>query len=156
MALQIKKSVPMKVNKKPVVSATQHTAKAEYIVSIGRRKSATARVRLYRGKGQSMVNNKPVTEYFKSVDPMGVAFNRAFGVVAATGMYVTAKVSGSGLHSQVDAIVHGIAHALVKVDASYKDTLRKAGLLTRDARIRESRKMGTGGKARRAKQSPKR
>jgi small subunit ribosomal protein S9 len=70
--------------------------------------------------------------------------------------YVTAKIEGSGIASQEDALIHGIARALVKLDEAHKIVLRKAGLLTRDARMKESRKIGTGGKARRVKQSPKR
>lgn len=156
MALQnVKKSVPMKVNKKP---PQQHAGKSsESIVTVGRRKTATARIRLYRGKGQSMVNNKPIAEYFKSVDPMGIIFARPFSVVDGAGqVYVTAKIVGSGLRAQEDAFVHGVARAFVKMDAAYKDAFKKAGLLTRDSRMKESRKVGTGGKARRKKQSPKR
>ena len=163
MALQnIKKSVPMKVNKKAVtavgvVVANPPAPKGEYIVAIGRRKVATARVRLYRGKGQSTVNGKPLNEYFSSVDPQGVTFAKPLTTVNLVGaVYVTVKVDGSGMRSQADAVSHGIARALVKLDPTYKDALKKAGLLTRDPRMKESRKMGTGGKARRRKQSPKR
>lgn len=157
MAIQnVKKSVPVKVNKKPVQAKTAKSS-GECILSLGRRKSATARIRLYRGKGQCMVNEKPAAEYFKSVDPMGVYFLKPF-VLTGTQQtaYVTAKIGGSGIASQEDALIHGIARALVKMDEAHKPTLRKAGLLTRDARMKESRKIGTGGKARRVKQSPKR
>lgn len=168
MALQnIKKSAPMKVNKKvvPVVAdgtgrvgtAGQSAPKGEYIVAIGRRKVATARVRLYRGKGQSTVNGKPLNEYFHSVDPQGVIFAKPLNIVGLVGaVYVTVKVDGSGMRSQADAVSHGVARTLVKLDPTYKDALKKAGLLTRDPRMKESRKIGTGGKARRRKQSPKR
>ncbi len=168
MALQnVKKSAPMKVNKKGVAvvagGATtgavvgQPTPKGEYIVAIGRRKVATARVRLYRGKGQSTVNGKPLNEYFSSVDPQGVTFAKPLTIVGLVGaVYVTVKVGGSGMRAQADAVCHGVARALVKLDPTYKDALKKAGLLTRDPRMKESRKIGTGGKARRRKQSPKR
>lgn len=159
MALQkVKKSVPMKVNKKPqVVQATHGKPAGECVVAIGRRKTATARIRMYRGKNQSMVNDKPLNEYFLSVDPMHTNALKPFVVTNTSGeFYITAKVSGSGLKAQEDAIVHGVARALVKVSETHKAALRKAGLLSRDPRMKESRKMGTGGKARRAKQSPKR
>lgn len=157
MALQnVKKSVPMKVNKKPVQAKTVKSS-GDCILALGRRKVATARVRLYRGKGQCMVNEKSAAEYFKSVDPMGAYFMKPF-VLTGTQQtaYVTAKIQGSGIASQEDALIHGIARALVKMDEAHKPVLRKAGLLTRDARMKESRKIGTGGKARRVKQSPKR
>ncbi|MEK7458073.1 MAG: 30S ribosomal protein S9, partial [Patescibacteria group bacterium] len=121
MALQnVKKSAPMKVNKKGVAvvagGATtgavvgQPTPKGEYIVAIGRRKVATARVRLYRGKGQSTVNGKPLNEYFSSVDPQGVTFAKPLTIVGLVGaVYVTVKVGGSGMRAQADAVCHGVA-----------------------------------------------
>lgn len=155
MALQnVKKSVPMKVNKK---SPTISHAKSDAIIAVGRRKTASVRIRLYRGKGVSMINDKPIAEYFSSVDPMGMFFLKPFQLTGTSStVYVTAKVVGSGLRAQEDAFINGVAKALVLVDPSYRVVLRKAGLLTRDARMKESRKMGTGGKARREKQSPKR
>jgi len=157
MALQhAKKSVPVKVNKKPVQAKTTKSA-GDCIFALGRRKAATARIRLYRGKGQNTVNGKPAAEYFKSCDPMGAYFLKPF-VLTGTQQtaYASAKIDGSGLSSQEDALIHGIARALVKMDETHKAVLRKAGFLTRDARMKESRKIGTGGKARRKKQSPKR
>jgi small subunit ribosomal protein S9 len=160
MALQKKKSVPMKVNKKAVAPAGAPVSapkSGEYIVAVGRRKVASARIRLYRGKGQSMVNGKPMHEYFASVDPLNVFTKKPFIVTDTLNQfYAVVKVVGSGLRSQIDASLHGISRALVKADATHKDALRKAGLLTRDSRMKESRKIGTGGKARRQKQSPKR
>lgn len=167
MALQnIKKSVPMKVNKKAVSAIGGSTAsdtaskpvpKGEYVVAVGRRKVATARIRMYRGKGQSTVNGKLLNEYFSSVDPQGITFTKPLTTVGLAGaVYVTVKVDGSGMRSQADAVCHGVSRALVELDPTYKDALKKAGLLTRDPRMKESRKMGTGGKARRRKQSPKR
>lgn len=150
----------MKINKKAVSagsSAAPSSRSGEYIVAIGRRKVATARVRLYKGKGASMVNEKPVRDYFASVDPLGVGFDVPFKAVDAVGLFsVTAKVEGSGLQSQLDAVVHGISRALVKLNPEYRALLKKSSLLTRDSRMKESRKIGTGGKARRQKQSPKR
>jgi len=71
--------------------------------------------------------------------------------------YVTVKVVGGGKNGQLDAVVHGIARAFDKADREkFRPPLKRAGLLTRDARVRERRKVGTGGKARRKKQSPKR
>ena len=111
--------------------------------AVGRRKTASARVRLSHGGNVIVVNGKPSEEYFKSVDPQGTLIREPLKIVNALKLFsISVKVVGSGAHSQFDAAIHGIA--------------RKAGLLTRDPRMKESRKIGTGGKARRAKQSPKR
>ncbi len=86
-----------------------------------------------------------------------VAWSKPFEELDVVGKYFfTARVAGGGKQGQLDAVVHGIARALSKVKESHRAPLKKAGLLTRDDRIRERRKMNTGGKARRAKQSPKR
>ena len=69
---------------------------------------------------------------------------------------ISILTEGGGKNGQLEAIVHGLARALLLSDQGYKVVLKKAGLLTRDPRKRERRKVGTGGKARRAKQSPKR
>lgn len=131
--------------------------KPNYIYSVGRRKSASARVRLFKGKGESSVNQKPIDEYFpKSVHK--VLWTTPFKLTDTLGKYyMTVKVVGGGKIGQLDAIVHGTARALALADKEkFRFPLKKAGLLTRDARVRERRKVGTGGKARRKKQSPKR
>lgn len=130
--------------------------KVDYIYSVGRRKSAVARVRLFKGKGESTVNAKPIEAYFPGAIYKNI-WSRPFKAVDASDKYyVSVKVEGGGLRGQLDAVVHGIAKALVKDNPEFKGSLRKLGLLTRDARVRERRKAGTGGKARREKQSPKR
>jgi len=142
-----------------MAEATQTKPKTkvrEYIGTVGRRKTATARVRLYRKSGDMMVNDMPIGKYFAGeVARMG--YLKPFELTSSTGkLSFTAKVEGSGKASQLGAVVHGIARALSKMDEGYKAILKKAGLLTRDARMKESRKVGKGGKARRTKQSPKR
>lgn len=129
----------------------------DYTQTVGRRKTAVARVRLYKKSGDMIVNDLPAGKYFSGI----VARNRylkPFEVTSTTGKFsFTAKVEGSGKSSQLDALVHGISRALATLDANaYRTLLKKEGLLTRDSRMKESRKVGTGGKARRAKQSPKR
>jgi len=156
MAVQRKKkSAPIKVNKapkqKPSVKSDKFTA------AVGRRKTASARVRLSHGGNVIVVNGKPSEEYFKSVDPQGTLIREPLKIVNALKLFsISVKVVGSGAHSQFDAAIHGIARTLAETNDDYKLALRKAGLLTRDPRMKESRKIGTGGKARRAKQSPKR
>ncbi len=131
--------------------------KIDYIYAVGRRKSAVARVRLYKGKGENTVNTLPMDKYFSEVvfkNIWGKAFKQ---VDVSDKYYVSVRVVGGGKKGQLDAVIHAIAKALAKAEKDkFRPALKKAGLLTRDARIRERRKVGTGGKARRAKQSPKR
>lgn len=128
-----------------------------YTFAVGRRKSAVARVRLYPKKGQTMVNGKPIEKYF----PGEVArrlWTKPFQLTQAEGKYyATVKVVGGGKEGQLDAVIHGLARAFNGLDREkFRPVLKKHGFLTRDSRIRERRKVGTGGKARRKKQSPKR
>ncbi len=131
--------------------------KLEYTYAVGRRKTASARIRLFKGKGETTVNSIPVEKYFDAPvfkNIWGKAFKQ---VDVSDKYYASVRVIGGGKKGQLDAVIHGIAKALAKVEKeNLRFPLKKAGLLTRDARIRERRKVGTGGKARRAKQSPKR
>jgi small subunit ribosomal protein S9 len=131
--------------------------KINYTYAVGRRKSASARVRLFRGKGENTVNGKLISEYFPG-QVMKDKWAKPFKVVEVMDkFYVSVKVVGGGLNGQLDAVVNGIAKALAKAKVDkFRLPLKKAGLLTRDSRVRERRKAGTGGKARRKKQSPKR
>lgn len=133
------------------------TKKQDYIYALGRRKTASARVRLYKGSGESLVNGILVEKYFPGeVNKKLLA--RPFELTGVTGeYYLTAKIEGSGKNGQLGALVLGISRALSKANMEkFRPALKKAGLLTRDARIRQRRMVGTGGKARRKKQSPKR
>ena len=131
--------------------------KPNWIFAVGRRRNASARVRLFKGKGENVVNDQLIEEYF-SGDINKVKWSAPFRVTDVEGKYyVTVKVIGGGKNGQLDAVVHGISRALAKANVEkFRPPLKKAGLLTRDARVRERRKVGTGGKARRKKQSPKR
>ncbi|OGM13900.1 30S ribosomal protein S9 [Candidatus Woesebacteria bacterium RIFCSPLOWO2_01_FULL_39_23] len=131
--------------------------KTDYIFAKGRRKSASSRVRLYKGKGESTVNGKTVDEYFPGVVGKNAWTNPFKLVDVEDKYYVSVKVKGGGKNGQLDAVVHGIARALSLADReNFRPALKKAKILTRDPRVRERRKIGTGGKARRKKQSPKR
>jgi small subunit ribosomal protein S9 len=143
--------------------------KQDYIFAVGRRREAVARVRLYTDvkpdakwgdlpikKGELFVNEKPITEYFGG-DVNRRIYSEPLRVVNAQNRYaITIRVVGGGPAGQLDAAVLGIARALSEMDAENRKTLKAKGFLTRDARIRERRKVGKGGKARRTKQSPKR
>jgi len=133
------------------------TKKTNYAYSVGRRKSASARVRLFKGKGESTVNAMPIEKYFPGSVNRDI-WSRPFRILdVSEKYYVTVRVIGGGKQGQVEAVAHAISKAFVKEDKEkFRKPLKTAGLLTRDARIRERRKVGTGGKARRKKQSPKR
>jgi small subunit ribosomal protein S9 len=138
---------------------TQETTSAvrtgQYYYGTGRRKSAVARVRLYSGTGEIKVNGRPYMELFTRL----VHRNRIqlpFQVAGVAGTFdVEAKVAGGGISAWADAITHGVARALVAFDPSYKPALRKAGLLTRDPRVKERKKPGLK-RARKAPQYTKR
>ena len=130
--------------------------KTNYTYAVGRRKSASARVRIFRGKGQNTVNSKSVDNYFPGKINMDI-WSKPFKVLdVVEKYYFSAKVKGGGIQAQLTAISHGIARALGKETPEFRKPLKAAGLLTRDSRTRERRKAGMGGKARRKKQSPKR
>ncbi len=134
----------------------RQTVSRDYIAAVGRRKTASARIRLFVGNGDNLVNDKSIKSYFPT-DVLQTIVMRPLEVLSKKdAVHFTVKVVGGGSHSQAEAVAHGISRALVKADESNKKALRDAGLLTRDPRMRETRKMGTGGKSRRAKQSPKR
>jgi small subunit ribosomal protein S9 len=127
-----------------------------YYEGIGRRKEATARVRLYtEGKGDFTLNEKTLNDYFpRSTDQMTV--NQPLQVTNTDGHFdVSVKVSGGGVSGQADAIRLGIARALLKADEDYRRVLREHGMLTRDARAKERKKPGLK-RARKAPQYTKR
>lgn len=127
-----------------------------YFTGIGRRKSATARVKLVTGNGTMTVNGRDVTAYF-SMDSHKQAYVRPFNVTSGSIAFdVEAKVEGGGLEGQLEAFVLGISRALLKVNPEFRMQLKPYGLLTRDPRMKESRKYGRAGKARKMKSSPKR
>ena len=125
--------------------------------AVGRRKEAIAKVRLTAGGGALTVNGKPINEYFPGA-VFQKLYQRPFEVTKTLGKYTgTVKVSGGGVKSQLDAVIHGISRALSKADReNLRGSLKKDGLLTRDARVKERRKYGHAQKARAMKQSPKR
>ena len=120
----------------------------------GRRKSSVARVRLIKGTGKVIVNDKPLEEYFGD-GFMRLTVNQPFALLDVNTFDAIVNVNGGGLTGQAGAIRHGIARALVKEDANFKPELKKAGFLTRDPRMKERKKYGLKG-ARRAPQFSKR
>ena len=126
-----------------------------YYYGTGRRKSAVARVRLYQGTGQIIVNGKPYNERFtrevhqiKMRLPLEVA-------EASRNFDIYAKVAGGGQTAWADAVAHGAARALIEFNEELRPKLRRAGLLTRDPRVKERKKPGLK-RARKAPQYTKR
>lgn len=152
----------------PRIAVKSKTIKP-YIHAVGRRRSAVARVRLHTGntkvemdgievkKGETYVNGKLLTDYFR-FKTHGPIYNRFLIDSGISDKHsVTAKVEGGGIEAQLDALILGVARALDKFDTdTFHSVLREKGYLTRDARVRERRKVGNAGKARRKKSSPKR
>lgn len=156
----IKKAV---VAQKPVKStgheilANLKVPTGKYTEAVGRRKVASARVRIYESEGDFIVNDQHVSSYFSAVPNAAVRYMLPFVVTDTKGKFsVRVTVSGSGMSSQIDAVVHGISRALVAHDPEFRPLLKSKKLLTRDDRMKETRKIGSGGKARRKRQSPKR
>ncbi|MBO1515325.1 MULTISPECIES: 30S ribosomal protein S9 [Metabacillus] len=121
----------------------------------GRRKSSVARVRLVPGEGRIVVNNREIKDYIPSA-ALIEDIKQPLNLTETVGNYdVLVNVSGGGTTGQAGAIRHGISRALLEADPEYRATLKRAGLLTRDARMKERKKYGLKG-ARRAPQFSKR
>ncbi|HSX36210.1 MAG TPA: 30S ribosomal protein S9 [Patescibacteria group bacterium] len=127
-----------------------------YFYALGRRKSATARVRLQGGKGSITVNGKPAEEYFAGSKNLLNELAKPFAALEQENKFdITANVDGGGHAGQVDAIRLGIAKAMVAMNEELKSTLKRADLLSRDSRERERKKFGLKG-ARKQRQFTKR
>ena len=124
----------------------------KYIEAVGRRKTAVARVRLTPASKTSItVEEKELHEYFPTEEMRDIA-NEPFMEGVTTGKFkVTAKINGGGIHSQAEALRHGIARALVKDDEQLRKPLKKEGMLKRDPRAKERRKFGL----KKARKAPK-
>ena len=121
----------------------------------GRRKNSVARVRLVPGTGKITMNGKDVRDYLPH-ENMITDLSQPFGITETTGSYdVLVKVNGGGFSGQAGATRHGIARALLTVDPDFRGPLKKAGMLTRDPRMKERKKYGLK-KARKASQFSKR
>ncbi len=126
---------------------------AQYYVGVGRRKEAVARIRLYSGERGIVVNGRPIEDYFPRIMHQNVV-QEPLDLVGAS-FRVSAKVVGGGISGQAEAIRHGVARALVNANDQYRLSLRKSGMLTRDARVKERKKYGLK-RARKAPQYTKR
>lgn len=163
-----KTKTPVKSEK--TIKETQ-TPKATYYYAVGRRKEASARVRLYvvanestltlngktYDKGTIIVNDRPIENYFPTKSAKKL-YMEPYRTTNTVGRFVTTvRVEGGGLSGQLGAVIHGVSRALVKVEPEkFRPILKKKSFLTRDPRAKQRRKAGFAGKARKKKQSPKR
>jgi small subunit ribosomal protein S9 len=118
---------------------------AKKYYATGRRKTAVARVWIWPGEGKLVVNKRPLEDYF-TLASWRTDIAKPFVVTATEGKFdVLSTVKGGGITGQMGALRHGIARALEQVDGSYRSALKKAGLLTRDPRMKERKKYGQPG-----------
>lgn len=159
-----------KTKEKEQAGHTSVKSKTSYYEAVGRRKVASARIRLYvvgespitvggveLKKGSFVVNGRPSEQYFPG-EVNKKLYLEPFRTTNTLNRFATSiKVKGGGLYGQLAAVIHGISRALEKVDKEkYRVILKKRGFLTRDPRAKQRRKAGYAGKARARKQSPKR
>ena len=123
--------------------------KSDVVLATGRRKCAVARVRLTPGSGNVVVNGKPMADYFTSESLCGFV-NQVFTVSETVGKFdIAANCDGGGMAGQAGALRHGITRALIAYDEELRAALKKAGMVTRDARVKERKKSGQPGARRR-------
>ena len=132
-----------------------YASKKPYFYGTGRRKKSVARVRVYEGSGVITINGRDIDDYF-GLDTLKLIVRQPMMVTDTMGKYdIIATVVGGGVSGQAGAVRHGLARALVKADENMKPALKKAGLLTRDPRMKERKKYGLKA-ARKAPQFSKR
>jgi small subunit ribosomal protein S9 len=118
---------------------------ADDFTATGKRKNAIARIRLRPGTGQIVVNGKPIEEYFGRATARMIVM-QPFELTQTTGRFdCFARVAGGGHSGQAGALKHGISKALLDADPGYRATLKRAGFLTRDSRVKERKKYGKRG-----------
>ncbi len=126
-----------------------------YFYGTGRRKESVARVRVYAGTGKITINDRDIDDYF-GLETLKLIVRQPLAITDTAEKFdIVCRVAGGGVTGQAGAIRHGIARALLQFDAELRSPLKKAGLLTRDPRMKERKKYGLKG-ARRAPQFSKR
>ena len=127
----------------------------EYFYGTGRRKSSVARVRVYNGTGKITINDRDIDDYF-GLETLKLIVRQPLNLTGNLDKFdIVCRVAGGGVTGQAGAIRHGISRALLQFDGELRSELKKAGLLTRDPRMKERKKYGLKG-ARRAPQFSKR
>ncbi|MBE6756671.1 MAG: 30S ribosomal protein S9 [Ruminococcaceae bacterium] len=126
-----------------------------YFYGTGRRKKSVARVRVYAGTGKITINDRDIDDYF-GLETLKLIVRQPLALTGTTEKFdIVCRVNGGGVTGQAGAIRHGLSRALLQYDESLRTSLKKAGFLTRDPRMKERKKYGLKG-ARRAPQFSKR
>lgn len=148
-------------SKKPVSPAAKAKETVEpkakplaFFSGVGRRKTSVARVRLFNNAGEFLINGKTLEQYFPTIELKEIVLS-PFKRIGLENFGASIKAKGGGIHSQAEAVRHGIAKALLVFNPELRKKLKTAGFLTRDARMRERKKFGLK-RARRAPQWQKR
>ncbi len=141
--------------KKSDMEKQETISRERYIEGVGRRKTAVARVRIEKGSGKFIVNEKAPAEYFGLARLRETALSPLVSLKMEHQLNVSVHVKGGGVNAQAEAIRHGLARALVSMNEELKNRMRELGFLTRDPRMVERKKYGLK-KARRAPQWAKR
>jgi small subunit ribosomal protein S9 len=145
-----------KTKTKKTDSKERINLRSKYFEAKGRRKTSVARVRLFDGKESSvLVNDKKLEDYFPTKELQNIVAEPLKKIKIKKKFKISAKIKGGGIHSQAEALRHGISRALIKFNSDLKKHLKKEGFLTRDSRMKERRKFGLK-KARKAPQWSKR
>ena len=132
-----------------------YESKEKYYYGTGRRKHSVARVRVYNGTGKITINGRDIDDYF-GLETLKLIVRQPMTLTDTLGKFdIVCTVAGGGVTGQAGAIRHGVSRALIEFDAELRPTLKKAGLLTRDPRMKERKKYGLKA-ARRAPQFSKR
>jgi small subunit ribosomal protein S9 len=154
--MAIKKTIKKEKKEKKKPAEKEEKKSLKYFESIGRRKTSTARVRLFpQGEKTIIINGKPLEKYFPIFEMQQIVLS-PFQKMDILGQFgVSVLVKGGGIHSQSEAIRHGISNALILFNPEFRKTLKSTGYLTRDSRMRERKKFGLK-RARRAPQWAKR
>lgn len=129
--------------------------KGTYFYANGKRKTAVARVRLYKGTGRIVVNGKAPKEYFSTEEMINVFMAPLLATNNDKNFDISAQITGGGVQAHAEALRHGISKALTVAEQGNRQTLKPLGFLTRDSRVKERKKYGLH-KARRAPQFSKR
>ena len=149
-------SAKVAAKKKPAAIKEKTVKPAQYLESVGKRKTAVARVRIFtKGKMEILVNEKSYQDYFFTSELQQIATDSLRKMKCLDKFKVSVKVRGGGISAQAEAVRHGISRALVMFNPDFRKRLRRAGYLTRDPRMRERKKFGLK-RARRAPQWQKR
>ena len=131
-------------------SIRKELKKGEYIATIGRRKTATAQVRLSEAKARKVtINGRDFEDYFKTADQRRIVLDAMQRTKTPEQFEISVLVKGGGLHAQAEAVRHGIARAMTVLDSAYRSPLKKFGFLKRDPRSKERKKFGLRGARRR-------